>query len=91
MHNSFCFLLNIEAWHLLHHSCGATFLTDIEMHKEQVGDDDQQGWHADDKLHQHSGCITEMSRNLVEGLRKHLSGIGGGVTNDEIGQIPDKR
>jgi len=43
-------------------TCGATFLTDIEMHKEQVGDDDQQGWHADDKLHQHGGCITEMSR-----------------------------
>ena len=29
----------------------------------------------------------EKSRNLVEGLRKHLSGIGGGVTNDEIGQM----
>ena len=29
----------------------------------------------------------EKSRNLVEGLRKHLGGIGGGVTNDEIGQI----
>lgn len=26
----------------------------------------------------------EKSRNLVEGLRKHLNGIGGGVTNDEI-------
>ena len=26
----------------------------------------------------------EKSRNLVEGLRKHLSGIGGGVTNEEI-------
>ena len=33
----------------------------------------------------------EKSRNLVEGLRKHLGEIGGGVTNDEIGQIPDKR
>ena len=29
----------------------------------------------------------EKSRNLVEGLRKHLNGIGGGVTNDEIGQM----
>ena len=29
----------------------------------------------------------EKSRHLVEGLRKHLSGIGGGVTNDEIGQM----
>ena len=29
----------------------------------------------------------EKSRNLVEGLRKHLSGIGGGVTNEEIGQM----
>ena len=26
----------------------------------------------------------EKSRNLVEGLRKHLSGIGGGVTNEEV-------
>ena len=26
----------------------------------------------------------EKSRNLVVGLRKHLDGIGGGVTNDEI-------
>ena len=26
----------------------------------------------------------EKSRNLMEGLRKHLTGIGGGVTNDEI-------
>ena len=26
----------------------------------------------------------EKSRNLVEGLRKHLQGIGGGVTNEEI-------
>ena len=26
----------------------------------------------------------EKSRNLVEGLRKHLKGIGGGVTNEEI-------
>ena len=27
----------------------------------------------------------EKSRNLVEGLRKHLNhGVGGGVTNDEI-------
>lgn len=26
----------------------------------------------------------EKSRNLVKGLRKHLNGIGGGVTNDEI-------
>ena len=29
----------------------------------------------------------EKSRHLVEGLRKHLSGIGGGVTNEEIGQM----
>ena len=29
----------------------------------------------------------EKSRHLVEGLHKHLSGIGGGVTNDEIGQM----
>ena len=29
----------------------------------------------------------EKSRNLVECLRKHLGGIGGGVTNDEIGQM----
>ena len=27
----------------------------------------------------------EKSRHLIEGLHKHLSGIGGGVTNDEIG------
>lgn len=26
----------------------------------------------------------EKSRNLVDGLRKHLQGIGGGVTNEEI-------
>ena len=26
----------------------------------------------------------EKSRNLIAGLRKHLNGIGGGVTNDEI-------
>ena len=26
----------------------------------------------------------EKSRNLIEGLRKHLNGIGGSVTNDEI-------
>ena len=26
----------------------------------------------------------EKSRNLVEGLRKHLQGIGGGVTNEEV-------
>jgi hypothetical protein len=26
----------------------------------------------------------EKSRSLVAGLRKHLNGIGGGVTNDEI-------
>ena len=26
----------------------------------------------------------EKSRNLIEGLRKHLNGIGGGVTNEEI-------
>lgn len=26
----------------------------------------------------------EKSRSLVEGLRKHLQGTGGGVTNDEI-------
>jgi predicted transcriptional regulator len=29
----------------------------------------------------------EKSRHLVEGLRKHLKGIGGGATNDEIGQM----
>lgn len=29
----------------------------------------------------------EKSRHLVGGLRKHLKGIGGGVTNDEIGQM----
>ncbi|MBR6179626.1 MAG: hypothetical protein IKQ77_00220 [Prevotella sp.] len=29
----------------------------------------------------------EKSRNLVEGLRKHLNGIGGGVTNDEINDM----
>ena len=26
----------------------------------------------------------EKSRHLIEGLRKHLLGIGGGVTNEEI-------
>lgn len=26
----------------------------------------------------------EKSRHLIEGLRKHLKGIGGGVTNEEI-------
>ncbi len=26
----------------------------------------------------------EKSRHLIEGLRKHLEGIGGGVTNEEI-------
>ena len=29
----------------------------------------------------------EKSRNLVEGLRKHLNGLGGGVTNDEINDM----
>ena len=29
----------------------------------------------------------EKSRNLVEGLRKHISGIGGGVTGDEINNM----
>ncbi len=29
----------------------------------------------------------EKSRNLIEGLRKHLAGIGGGVTNDEINNM----
>ena len=29
----------------------------------------------------------EKSRNLVEGLHKHLSGIGGGVTGDEINSM----
>ncbi len=29
----------------------------------------------------------EKSRRLVEGLRKHLAGIGGGVTNDEISSM----
>lgn len=29
----------------------------------------------------------EKSRHLVEGLRKHLSGTGGGVTNNEIEQM----
>ena len=29
----------------------------------------------------------EKSRNLIEGLRKHLSGIGGGVTNDEVSEM----
>ena len=29
----------------------------------------------------------EKSRNLVEGLRKHLNGIGGGVTSDEINDM----
>ena len=32
-----------------------------QRQEEQVGNDDQQGWHADDELHQHGGCITEMS------------------------------
>ena len=26
----------------------------------------------------------EKSRHLIEGLRKHISGMGGGVTSDEI-------
>ena len=29
----------------------------------------------------------EKSRHLVEGLRKHLAGMGGGVTNDEISSM----
>lgn len=29
----------------------------------------------------------EKSRNLVEGLRKHLNGNGGGVSNDEINSM----
>ncbi len=29
----------------------------------------------------------EKIRNLVEGLRKHLNGIGGGVTSDEINDM----
>ena len=29
----------------------------------------------------------EKSRNLIEGLRKHLNGIGGSVTNDEINHM----
>lgn len=28
--------------------------------------------------------LIEKSRNLAEGMRKHLQGKGGGVTNDEI-------
>ena len=31
----------------------------------------------------------EKSRNLVEGLRKHLKGIGGGVTNEEINAMEE--
>jgi hypothetical protein len=30
------------------------------------------------------GIQIEKSRHLVEGLRKHLKGVGGGVTNEEI-------
>lgn len=33
------------------------------------------------------GTANREEPQLVEGLRKHLSGIGGGVTNDEIGQM----
>lgn len=29
----------------------------------------------------------EKSRNLLVGLRKHLNGIGGGVTNEEINHM----
>ena len=29
----------------------------------------------------------EKSRYLVEGLRKHLNGMGGGITNDEINSM----
>ena len=29
----------------------------------------------------------EKSRHLIEGLRKHLSGMGGGVTGDEINSM----
>ena len=29
----------------------------------------------------------EKSRNLIEGLRKHLNGIGSGVTNEEINHM----
>lgn len=29
----------------------------------------------------------EKSRHLIEGLRKHLSGMGGGVTSDEINSM----
>ncbi len=29
----------------------------------------------------------EKSRNLIEGLHKHLAGKGGGVTNKEIGEM----
>ncbi len=31
----------------------------------------------------------EKSRNLIEGLRKHLKGIGGGVTADEISNMEE--
>ena len=31
----------------------------------------------------------EKSRKLVEGLRKHLKGIGGGVTNEEINAMEE--
>ena len=31
----------------------------------------------------------EKSRHLVEGLRKHLKGIGGGVTNEEINAMEE--
>ena len=29
----------------------------------------------------------EKSRHLIEGLRKHLSGMGGGITSDEINSM----
>ena len=29
----------------------------------------------------------EKSRHLIEGLRKHLNGMGGGVTSDEINSM----
>ncbi len=29
----------------------------------------------------------EKSRNLIDGLRKHLNGIGGGVNHDEINNM----
>ena len=29
----------------------------------------------------------EKSRYLVEGLRKHLNGMGGGITSDEINSM----